>query len=91
MEVSKFDFDFNVSWSQGGEDLAFLHMILDYHDGFYIDIGAHHPDRFSVTRHLYQSGWHGINVDANPDLKMNFVRRRPRNLSVNAATEELRF
>jgi FkbM family methyltransferase len=89
MEVSKFDFDFKVTWSQGGEDLAFLHMIPDYHDGFYIDIGAHHPDRFSVTRHLYQSGWHGINVDANPDLEMDFVRRRPRDIFVNAAVGKL--
>lgn len=53
--------------------------------GFCIDIGAHHPNRFSVTRLLYDSGWSGINVDANPDLKVNFVKLRKRDEFVWAA------
>jgi FkbM family methyltransferase len=31
--------------------------------GFYIDIGAAHPDYLSVTRHFYDQGWSGINVE----------------------------
>ena len=71
--------------ARGGEDLALLHAIPDLKNGFYIDVGAHHPDRFSVTRHLYRMGWHGINVDANSDLESELLRRRPRDLFVNAA------
>jgi hypothetical protein len=64
-EVSGFENAFSISWSQGGEDLALLHAILGKRDGLYIDVGAHHPSRFSVTRHLYQMGWSGVNVDAD--------------------------
>ena len=55
-ELTKFDYDFKVSWSQGGEDLALLSIFSNQPEGTYIDVGAHHPSRFSVTRHLYQSG-----------------------------------
>ena len=33
--------------------------------GFYVDIGCHHPKRFSNTYLLYKKGWNGINIDAN--------------------------
>jgi FkbM family methyltransferase len=85
MEASKFDFDFNISWSQGGEDLALLHAILNSGNGFYIDVGAHHPNRFSVTRHLYQRGWRGVDIDANPALEQEFLSQRPENIFLNAA------
>jgi hypothetical protein len=67
-ETTGFDHAFAVSWSQGGEDLALLSALQGIYNGCYIDVGAHDPSRFSVTRHLYQRGWSGINVDANPHL-----------------------
>jgi FkbM family methyltransferase len=83
-EKTKFDAAFSVSYSQAGEDLALLNLI-NKKTGFYIDIGAHHPSRFSVTRLLYQQGWFGINVDANPDIESDFRIHRKRDLFVNAA------
>jgi len=65
-ETSGFDHGFTISWSQGGEDLALLTYLKETQNGSYVDVGAHHPDRFSVTRHLYQSGWSGVNLEANP-------------------------
>lgn len=81
-EATKFDHSVTVSWAQGGEDIALLHALSGQQNGSYIDIGAHHPSRFSVTRHLYQMGWSGVNVDANQDLIINFnnVRHRDTNL-----------
>jgi FkbM family methyltransferase len=81
-EQTKFDFDFNVSWSQGGEDLALLSIFSNQLEGTYIDVGAHHPSRFSVTRHLYQSGWSGLNVEANQKLIEEFRTRRERDKSI---------
>jgi FkbM family methyltransferase len=81
-ELTKFDYDFNVSWSQGGEDLALISILRDIHRGKYIDVGAHHPSRFSVTRHLYQQGWSGINVEANASLISLFKEKRPRDTSI---------
>ena len=84
-ETTGFDHGFTVSWSQGGEDLALLSYLMDAKNCTYIDVGAHHPDRFSVTRHLYQRGWSGINVEANPALLKAFNVRRERDKNLNYA------
>lgn len=84
-ETSGFDHGFTISWSQGGEDLALLTYLRDVKNGSYVDVGAHHPDRFSVTRHLYQSGWSGINIEANPALLKAFENRRKRDVNLNFA------
>lgn len=84
-EISGFDHAVSISWSQGGEDLALLHAIGLQTKGTYIDIGAHHPSRFSVTRHLYQLGWNGVNVDANQELIEEFKKVRTRDKNICAA------
>ena len=82
-ESTKFDHAFSVSWSQSAEDLALLAVFGELRNGKYLDIGAHHPSRFSVTRHLFQMGWSGVNVDANEDLIDEFLIQRPRDISLN--------
>jgi len=88
-EKTRFDHSISISWSQGGEDLALLSVLNSNSHGSYIDIGAHHPSRFSVTRHLYQQGWHGVNVDANQQLidEFNKVRTRDTNICVAVGME----
>jgi FkbM family methyltransferase len=82
-ETTKFDHGFSVSWSQAAEDLAILAVLEKIQSGRYLDIGAHHPTRFSVTRHLFQRGWSGVNVDANSDLLPSFLKARPLDISLN--------
>lgn len=82
-ETTHFDHGFSVSWSQAAEDLALQAVLSAIDKGRYLDIGAHHPTRFSVTRHLFQRGWSGINVDANSDLLEEFLRTRPNDISLN--------
>ena len=84
-ESSKFDAEFNISWSQSSEDLVLQHVLGDIKNGYYIDIGAHDPSRFSVTRKLYQQGWSGINIDANEDCIPKFKKERKRDLNLNFA------
>ena len=84
-ETSKFDHEFSISWSQGGEDLALLSLFGGKKIGAYLDIGAHHPNRFSVTRHLYQRGWRGVNVDANQVLINKFDEVRVRDINLCCA------
>ena len=75
------------SFSQFGEDLAVLSH-FDKRRGFYVDIGAHHPVRFSNTYLLHQKGWTGINVDANPNALEAFRMRRPRDINLHAALSD---
>ncbi len=82
-EASRFDHAFSISWSQAGEDLALMPILGRTANGRYLDVGAHHPSRISVTRHLFQSGWSGVNVDGNLDLLREFEVRRPKDLNLN--------
>lgn len=58
--------------------------------GFYVDIGAHHPKRFSNTYYFYRIGWSGINIDAMPGSMRLFEKWRPRdvNLEVGVSANE---
>lgn len=73
----------SISYSQFGEDLALL-QYFEGRRGFYVDVGACHPVRFSNTYLLYERGWSGINVDANPEALDLFRLRRPRDLNLHA-------
>lgn len=74
-----------VSYAQEGEDLL-LDRYLNYQEtGFYVDIGAHHPKRFSNTYRLYKRGWCGINIEPTPGKKALFDRLRPRDINLEIA------
>lgn len=80
----------NVAYSQEGEDriLFFLFGILNKKNGFYVDVGAHHPKRFSNTYIFYLQGWRGINIDANADAIPLFWETRPRDINVSIGVGE---
>jgi FkbM family methyltransferase len=90
-ETTSFDAEFIPSWSQAGEDLALNHFLKNDF-GRFLDIGAHHPTRFSVTRHLYQRGWTGVNVEANSSLIAEFNKKRKRDTNLwKAVGSELSY
>jgi FkbM family methyltransferase len=64
-------------------------------NGFYIDVGAHHPRRFSNTYYFYKQGWRGINIEPNPDALMAFKTDRPRDtnlqLGISDAASVLKY
>lgn len=53
--------------------------------GFYIDIGAYHPIRYSNTFKFYLKGWHGINIDARPGSMKIFKKVRPKDINLEIA------
>ncbi len=64
-------------FSQFGEDEVLLEIFKDVPQGRYVDVGAHHPYRYSNTYLLYKKGWRGVNIDANPDSTHLFEQARP--------------
>jgi hypothetical protein len=72
------------SYAQEGEDLLLARIFeeLSIGTGIFVDIGAHHPKRFSNTYYFYRRGWRGINVDPLPGSKRMFERLRPRDITV---------
>jgi FkbM family methyltransferase len=70
------------SYSDEGEDMILNKLFENKEIGFYVDVGAHHPKRFSNTYFFYKKGWRGINIDAMPGSMSFFRRFRPRDISL---------
>jgi len=70
------------SYSQEGEDMILRRLFGDKKDGFYVDVGAHHPKRFSNTYFFYKLGWKGINIDAMPGSMKLFQKYRSRDINI---------
>ena len=72
----------NLSYSQEGEDLILNRFFNNKENGFYVDVGAHHPRRFSNTYSFYKKGWRGINIDALPGSMVAFNKERPNDINL---------
>jgi len=70
------------SYSQEGEDMILRRLFEKDKKGFYVDVGAHHPKRFSNTFFFYKKGWRGINIDAMPNSMRLFDKIRPRDINL---------
>ena len=81
-DIYHWDSFFQKSYSQEGEDMILNRLFETQLKGFYIDIGAHHPKRFSNTYFFYKKGWHGINIDAMPGSMISFKKIRPRDINI---------
>lgn len=80
-------FRYRRSYAQDGEDVVFLSFYegMKGYRGFYVDVGAHHPVRFSNTLALYRRGWRGINIDPTPGSMRPFRWLRPRDTNLELA------
>jgi FkbM family methyltransferase len=70
------------SYSQEGEDLILRRLFDSCSNGYYVDVGAHHPLRFSNTFAFYKMGWRGINIDPSPKAIRLFDEIRPRDVNL---------
>ena len=76
------------SYSQEGEDMILRRVFGLKNDGFYVDVGAHHPRRYSNTNHFYKLGWSGINIEPSPDAIKLFRTRRPRDVNLQLGVSD---
>jgi len=84
-----FDSYTTKSYSQEGEDIILKSILGEKKTpGFYVDVGAHHPMRFSNTYYFYKRGWRGINIDAMPGSMKIFKKMRPKDINLEIAISE---
>ncbi len=69
------------SFSQEGEDMILSKILTN--KGFYVDVGAYHPTKYSNTYRLYLKGWNGINIEPRKEVKNLFLKIRPRDISLD--------
>lgn len=75
-----------VSYAQNGEDIRVWRALRD-HPGplHYVDVGANEPRDLSITASLYDLGWRGVLIEADPDLAEALRVHRPGDSVVAAA------
>ncbi len=74
-----------ISFAQNFEDVVLMRALKDIEAGFYVDVGAFSPHQHSVTKVFYDRGWHGINVEPNPECEAVFKESRPRDINLAVA------
>jgi FkbM family methyltransferase len=70
----------NACYSQLGEDQVvdhFFSVVRPIAKGVYVDVGCHHPIKFSNTYLLYEKGWRGLCVDADASMNKLYAELRP--------------
>lgn len=77
-----------VSYAGNREDVMLRRLFPEAPTGFYVDVGAGHPLRFSVTKHFYDRGWHGINVEPAPASFTELQKDRTRDVNLNVAVSD---
>lgn len=77
-----------MSYAQEGEDLILNRFFNNKKTGFYIDVGAHHPKRYSNTFSFYKKGWRGINIDAMPGSMSSFNKQRPEDINIEVGVSK---
>ena len=77
-------------YSQHGEDLILRALFGPKLNGFYVDIGAHHPYYLSNTHYFYRRGWRGINIDPTPNCMKAFRKIRKRDINLEIGLSDKR-
>src|SRR5688572_9529303 len=77
-----------ISYALLHEDVVLNRVFGGRTHGFYIDIGANHPTIGSITKHFYDLGWRGVNVEPNPILLELLRKERPQDENVGSGLSD---
>jgi methyltransferase, FkbM family len=75
-----------ISYATNFEDMIakfYCNQHRNRNGGFYVDVGALDPFRFSNTYALYLAGWKGINIEPRRDCIQKFERYRKSDINLN--------
>lgn len=78
-----------ISYAQNGEDVLLRRVFPDSYQGFYVDVGANDPIYHSVTKHFYERGWRGVNIEPLPAMYARLVADRPRDVTLHAGLADI--
>jgi FkbM family methyltransferase len=76
-----------ISYAQNREDVLLNRVFREVKQGFYVDVGAHDPVTCSVTKHFYDKGWRGINLEPGT-IYERLAAARPRDINLPVAATD---
>lgn len=74
-----------ISYAQNFEDVLLARAFAGRDRGFYVDVGAWLPATDSVTKHFYDLGWSGINIEPVEEYFKLLQKERPRDVNLQIA------
>jgi FkbM family methyltransferase len=74
-----------ISYAQNGEDVVLARLFAGRRTGRYVDVGAGDPVKDSVTKHFYDLGWRGINIEPIPSAAATLRAARPEDVTLQVA------
>lgn len=74
-----------ISYAQNAEDVVLARLFDGVDAGRYVDVGASDPVDSSVTKHFYDLGWRGINVEPVPAVAEKLAGARPEDVTLQVA------
>jgi FkbM family methyltransferase len=77
-----------ITYAQNNEDVILNAYFSDVAKGVYVDVGAYHPKEDSVTKHFYEKGWRGVNIEPVKRLYGLLVEDRPEDVNVHAGISD---
>jgi FkbM family methyltransferase len=77
-----------IAYAQNFEDVMIARLFEADYRGFYVDVGAAHPEYLSVTCHFYNLGWSGINVEPSFQFYPLLCTARPNDINLQCAVGE---
>ena len=72
-----------ISYSDNREDVVLDRVFPRGLKGFYVSVGAHDPVQNSSTKHFYDLGWHGINIEPVKQVFDRLAEARDRDINLN--------
>lgn len=80
----------NMTFSQSGEDsiINYIFNTMGRKIENYLDLGANHAFHLSNTYNFYAQGARGVLLEANPELAMELVEKRPKDIVINKCLAE---
>ena len=72
-----------LTYAEYYEDWILDRALAGVEKGFYVDVGANCPWWFSMTKHFYDCGWHGINLEPLEHEYNVLCKYRPRDINLN--------
>ena len=77
-----------IFYAQNQEDVLLSRLFPPGRPGFYIDVGANDPVVDSVTKHFYDLGWRGVNVEPASDPFERLLQQRERDVNLNVGLSD---